>query len=125
MSLLPGSSSSVSASSALSVESSSVIQLMLQFLRENQLHASMRALQDETNVTLNTVDNADKFTEDIKHGRQTTHAHNTSVHSHHCGSLMLTPLLLCLLRVCPARLGARSRSDFQSHSSDEQAAGSV
>lgn len=98
MSLLPGSSSSVSASSTLSVESSSVIQLMLQFLRENQLHASMRALQDETNVTLNTVDNADKFTEDIKHGRQTTHAqrapHSTAIVA---ARRMLTPLrLLCV-----------------------------
>ena len=40
----------------LNVDAGQIVQLMLQFMRENGLRASMKALQDETGVYLNTVD---------------------------------------------------------------------
>lgn len=45
-----------SAPPALQVDGSDVVRLMLQFLRENSLHKSLRALQDETGVPLDAVD---------------------------------------------------------------------
>lgn len=53
----------------LEVESSDVIKLIMQFLKENNLLTTLRALQDESQVTLNTVDNVDRFGLDILHGR--------------------------------------------------------
>lgn len=40
----------------LNVDAGQIVQLMLQFMRENGLRASLKALQDETGVYLNTVD---------------------------------------------------------------------
>ena len=40
-------------SSSLSVESADVIRVIQQFLRDNNLHASLDALQRESGVTLN------------------------------------------------------------------------
>eukprot|EP00823_Brevimastigomonas_motovehiculus_P005745 TRINITY_DN428_c1_g1_i1.p1 TRINITY_DN428_c1_g1~~TRINITY_DN428_c1_g1_i1.p1 ORF type:complete len:566 (-),score=146.41 TRINITY_DN428_c1_g1_i1:243-1940(-) len=73
----PSSSSSSSSSSApvqqqmtsLEVDSSEVIKIVLQFLKENGLMATARTLQDESQVTLNTVDDVEKFALDVLHGR--------------------------------------------------------
>ncbi|CAM9835183.1 unnamed protein product [Chrysoparadoxa australica] len=51
------------------VESEDVVRLVLQFLKENKLLNSMRALQEESKVSLNTVDNLTNFAADINHGR--------------------------------------------------------
>ena len=42
---------------------------MLQFLKENSLTSSMQALQDESQVALNTVDNVELFLGDVQNGR--------------------------------------------------------
>ena len=54
---------------SLEVEASDVVRLVLQFLKENNLTQTMRALQSETQVTLNTVDNVETFMADINQGR--------------------------------------------------------
>ena len=41
---------------SVSVEAADVVKLMLQFMKENGLTESARALQEETGVTLNTVE---------------------------------------------------------------------
>jgi len=56
-------------SSTLQVESADVIKLILQFMQEHNLQHSMRALQEETQVSLNAVDNVERFVQDIQHGR--------------------------------------------------------
>ena len=43
-------------SATLNVDAGQIVQLMLQFMKENGLVTSMKALQDETGVYLNTVD---------------------------------------------------------------------
>ena len=54
---------------SLEVEASDVVRLVLQFLKENNLTQTVRALQSETQVTLNTVDNVETFMADINQGR--------------------------------------------------------
>lgn len=55
--------------STLEVESADVIKLVQQFLKENGLTASLQALQEESQVTMNTVDDVEKFGTDIVNGR--------------------------------------------------------
>ena len=54
---------------SLEVDSKDVLRLILQFLKENSLTNTMRELQLETDVTLNTVDNLEHFRSDILAGR--------------------------------------------------------
>ena len=49
---------------------SSVIRLMLQYLQENNLQSSLRALQEETQVGLNAVDDVARFSHYIATGSQ-------------------------------------------------------
>ncbi|KUF87850.1 pectate lyase D [Phytophthora nicotianae] len=53
----------------LEVDSSDAIRLILQFLRENRLFGAMRALQEESQVSLNAVESVDALASDISHGR--------------------------------------------------------
>ena len=57
------------ASESVTVESSDVIRLMLQFMKEHSLVHSMEALQKESGVTLNSVANLTHFATDIETGR--------------------------------------------------------
>lgn len=54
---------------SLEIESQDVLRIVLQFLKENNLNESMKSLQRETGVTLNTVDNIDQFGSDIRNGK--------------------------------------------------------
>lgn len=53
----------------MEIDSQDVIRLIQQFLKENNLLVSLQALQKETGIALNTVDNVDKFALDIRQGR--------------------------------------------------------
>jgi WD40 repeat-containing protein SMU1 len=53
----------------MEIESQDVIRLILQFLKESNLSESMKTLQKESGVVLNTVDNVDKFVGDIRSGK--------------------------------------------------------
>jgi WD40 repeat-containing protein SMU1 len=53
----------------LEIESQDVIRLVLQFLNETNLIDSMKTLQKESGITLNTVDNIENFVGDIRNGR--------------------------------------------------------
>lgn len=53
---------------SLEIDSKDVIRLMLQFMKENNMSNSMRELQIESDVTLNTVDNLESFMSDIHKG---------------------------------------------------------
>jgi WD40 repeat-containing protein SMU1 len=54
---------------SLEIESQDVIRLVLQFLKETNLMDSMKILQKESGITLNTVDNIENFVSDIRNGR--------------------------------------------------------
>lgn len=46
-----------------------MIRIILQYLKESNLTEAMQALQRESGVALNTVDNVDSFGTDIRRGR--------------------------------------------------------
>jgi hypothetical protein len=54
---------------ALEIDSADVIRIMLQFMKDNNLKDSLKALSAETGVSLNTVDSVDSFVADICQGK--------------------------------------------------------
>ena len=51
---------------ALEIDAADVVRLIEQFLKEHSLTRSLRALQEESQVALNVVDNLDAFLKDAR-----------------------------------------------------------
>mmetsp|Transcript_49904 Transcript_49904/g.165237 ORF Transcript_49904/g.165237 Transcript_49904/m.165237 type:complete len:519 (+) Transcript_49904:22-1578(+) len=54
---------------SIEVEASDVVRVVLQFLSENKLNASLAALQKESGISLNATDSVDRLTADVLAGR--------------------------------------------------------